>query len=581
MGSHDDPKPLVPVNGTSILARAVRNLVSVGVREIVLVVGYRADEIIAAMDGTLQDVEFTHVVSDQYRTTNNAYSLWLAREYLDEDLYLVEADVVFDAELLTRLADSDAPAVSAVSPWRPGMHGTVAELGERSWVRRFLLAAHQDPGQGLDGMAKTVNIHLLRRSYLRREFVPRLDELIAGGGHGEYYEQVLAGSVDRGVTVLGRDCGDLRWCEIDDGSDLVAAEYLFGTVDERLGILDRLRGGYWRHDVVDHCLLYNAYFPGPDLHRELARVCGDALVHYPVGHSALQDLLAALIDQPPERLVLANGASELIKVLGRVVDSAAVVVPGFNEYEQVFPTTHRVELTGPAFALDPDLVCRSAVESGARAVVVTSPNNPTSIAVPREDLLRLAKLLAGTGTVLVVDESFIDFSQGQDTLEPHLADHANVVVVKSMSKVYGVCGLRLGYLATADLDLVARVRRELPIWNVNGLAEAFLRLLPRFEEQFRRSVEQVRADSAQLYAGLASLEGVHVWRPDANFVLVRLPEPWTGPRVRRALFAGAGILVKDCAGKSMRHGERYLRISSRTGPENARLVTALADVLAR
>ncbi|MGH3946239.1 MAG: aminotransferase class I/II-fold pyridoxal phosphate-dependent enzyme, partial [Pseudonocardiaceae bacterium] len=477
LGSQDRPKPLILVNGTPILHRALSNLASVGVREVVIVIGHRAAEISAAVGERFAGMAISYVVSDRFRTTNNAYSLWLARHHLNEDLFLVEGDVVFDAEILTQMRAVDAVAVAAISPWKSGMNGTVARVDANRRVSQLLLAAEQKGAPGMSRMFKTVNIHLLREPYLQAEFVPLLEDLIASGGDGEYYERVLAQSVQRRrFTVHGLDCRDLRWYEVDDGSDLVAAEYLFGSVDDRLDILRNMHGGYWRHDVVDHCLLYNPYFPTPALMEALMAEFGDTLVHYPVGHTTLQVLLATMVNQPPERLVIANGASELIKVLGRVLRGVVLAVPGFNEYEEVFDDAEvqRIEVLPPTFRPEIDDFHRAAICAKAQAVIVASPNNPTSVAVPREDLLRLGKLLAESGTLLVVDESFVDFCTGGVSLERDLSDHPNLVVVKSMSKAYGVGGLRLGYLATADRELASTIRAELPIWNVNGFAEAFL-----------------------------------------------------------------------------------------------------------
>ncbi len=212
-------------------------------------------------------------------------------------------------------------------------------------------------------------------------------------------------------------------------------------------------------------------------------------------------------------------------------------------------------------------------------MIVTSPNNPTSMAVPRADLLRLGQLLAAEDVLLVVDESFVDFCDAGQSLQDELTGNPNLVIVKSMSKAYGIGGLRLGYLATANLELAARLRAELPIWNVNGFAESFLRLLPRYQSEFRASCARVREDRDHLYTRLTKIDALHVYKPDANYVMVRLPETWTGPALTRALFTEHGILIKDCAGKSMPNGEQYVRIACRTKRENQRLAVALERVL--
>ena len=174
----------------------------------------------------------------------------------------------------------------------------------------------------------------------------------------------------------------------------------------------------------------------------------------------------------------------------------------------------------------------------------------------------------------------MDFCGERATLEPELARFLNLMIVKSMSKAYGIGGLRLGYLATADLELAARARSALPIWNVNGLAEAFLRHLPAFAGDFRASVKLTRTECDELYDQLAEIPGVYAHPPDANFVLVRLGPGRRSEDVVRALLRDHRLFVKDCAGKSMRDGERYLRVASRTSSENAHFAGALREVLA-
>ncbi|MEU9029100.1 aminotransferase class I/II-fold pyridoxal phosphate-dependent enzyme [Streptomyces sp. NPDC048383] len=579
----DTAKPLLTVAGKPILIRTLENLAAAGVREAVLVVGYLADEVRTTVGESFAGMDVSYIESDAFRTTNNAYSLWLAHKHLDQDVYLVEGDVVFDGELLGALVGAEGDVVTAVAPFRPTMNGTVVTLREDGTVEEMLLPARQGPELDLATTFKTVNVHLLRERYLREEFVPALEALIADGGHGAYYELVIADTVTAGrFPVRGVDCGAVRWYEVDDLTDHGAAEYLFSASDDRLTMLENLHGGYWRYDLIDHRLLYNLYFPPTELVDELARDFRDALVHYPMGHQALQRLLGAVVRQPSERLVVANGASELIKILGGLLGRVGLVVPGFNEYEAVFDEAdiHRIHLPAPAFTMDAALVAEEARRAGVAAVIITSPNNPTSMAVPRADLVDLAHRLADHDIRLVVDESFVDFCAPGHSLEPDLAELPGLTVVKSMSKVYGIGGLRLGYLLSADLAFVAAVRAALPIWNVNGFAECFLRLLPRYRDAFTASCARVRDDRDAMADLLAGLPGVEVYPPDANYVMVRLPEGASALDVVRRTFADHGILIKDCGGKSMPDGDRYLRLSCRTPDENAALTAALAAVLA-
>jgi histidinol-phosphate/aromatic aminotransferase/cobyric acid decarboxylase-like protein len=295
--------------------------------------------------------------------------------------------------------------------------------------------------------------------------------------------------------------------------------------------------------------------------------------------------MAGVVGEAPELLAVANGASELIKIICRSVQRRAlVVVPTFNEYEEALPPGQLIpfQLRPPAFRLDVDDVVR-AVEGDVELVVIASPNNPTSVAVPHDDLQELAKRLAARRTRLLLDESFVDFCPEPDSqsLRPSLAADPNLAIVKSLSMSCGIPGLRLAYLLTKDGDFARDVRSKLPIWNVNGVAEAFLRLLPRYRTELVASCRRVRADCDQLAASLRTISGVEVPPPAASFSLVMLPEGVDGRDVARRLFVDHGILVKECSRKTLPPGRGYLRVKSRTPLENERLASALELILTR
>lgn len=365
-----------------------------------------------------------------------------------------------------------------------------------------------------------------------------------------------------------------------------AAHDTRATREAEYEMLQAEHGGYWRHTFTDHAYLYNLHFPPESLFEEFGSRIHELVLNYPVAQNVLAELVGALIGQPPSRLVVGNGAAELIKILsGHVASKIIVPVPSFNEYANAAPAGHVVEfaLDVPSFELDVDRFAAEAMRCGADFAIVVSPNNPTSLLVPRVDLLRLVGLLEEQGCTLVVDESFIDFADagaGQ-SLEKDVAEHPNLAIMKSMSKAYGICGLRIGYLLTANEQLAQRVRDGLHIWNLNGFAEEFLRLAPGLREDFVDSCDKVRSERDALYEGLSVVPGLTVYRPDANFIFCRLPDGApSGPEVARRLFLEENIFVKHTAGKTMSEADRYLRIASRTRAENEVLTAALAILLA-
>jgi len=359
----------------------------------------------------------------------------------------------------------------------------------------------------------------------------------------------------------------------------------YNTKREKYEFISGQHGGYYRHGFIDHAYIYNLYFPPAAVFTRLINQIHDLVLNYPVAQDALAALVGNLIHQPAERIVVGNGASELIKILSGHISSKLIIpVPSFNEYANAAVTGRVVEfpLEFPSFNLDVDKFAAEAIRVKADVAVVVTPNNPTSMMVPRSDIICLVQKLANHDCMLIVDESFMDFVQNpeQTTLEPEIECYPNMVIFKSMSKAYGICGLRIGYMLTANSAFAEAVRKNVHIWNINGFAEEFLRLLPDYRQEFAESCKQVRIDRDNLYENLCAIPGMTVYKPDASFVFCRLPDyAQSAPEVTRRLFIEHNMYIKHCKGKTLPDSDRYIRIASRTKTENCNLVEALANII--
>lgn len=356
------------------------------------------------------------------------------------------------------------------------------------------------------------------------------------------------------------------------------------TPQERYDHISNQHGGYWRYDFIDHNYLYNLYFPPEDFFNHITEHVHQLVLNYPMAQKDLADLVGELISQPPERIVVANGAAELIKIIAGLDRKLIVPVPSFNEYVNAAPAGNVIQfsIAAPSFQLDVDKFADEAIRKHARLAVVVTPNNPTSLLVPKDKLIYLTNKLAAHDCMLIVDESFIDFAENgeQETLETEIERYQNLVIFKSMSKAYGICGIRIGYMLTANVDFLDQVRQGLHIWNINGFAEEFLRLAPQYKQKFKQSCSKVMEDRDQFFLELQKIPGMIVYPPDANYIFCRLPEhSLSAPEVTQKLFINNNIYIKHCEGKTMVQSDRYVRIASRTQPENMRLVEALRTIL--
>lgn len=360
---------------------------------------------------------------------------------------------------------------------------------------------------------------------------------------------------------------------------------IHSTPQERYQYIASQHGGYWRHGFTDHNYLYNLYFPPEDFFTHITEHVHQLVLNYPIAQKDLAGLVGELICQPPERIVVGNGAAELIKIIAGLKRKLIVPVPSFNEYVNAPPagSVTQFSLDPPSFQLDVEKFAKEALRQQARLAIVVTPNNPTSLLVPKDQLIYLAEELATQDCMLIVDESFIDFARNgdQETLANEIEKYSNLAIIKSMSKAYGICGIRIGYMLTSNVDFLDQVRQGLHIWNINGFAEEFLRLAPRYRDKFKQSCIKVMDDRDRFYQELKTIPGMIVYPPAANYIFCRLPShSLSAPEVTERLFVDHNIYLKHCEGKTMPESDRYVRIASRTQPENLRLVEALSSILA-
>lgn len=223
----DAPKCMTEVNGTTILERLVEGLCKWDIERLVVVVGHQADRLRNYLNGLDSGLEIEFVYADQYRTTNNIYSLWEARYAIQDPFLLLECDLVFDDDLLGEMLETDRMAVSHLLPW---MNGTTVSLDHAGQVDGF----HVDHDQpGAESRLKTVNMYSFSRASWRR-VVRRLEQSISAGRVKDYYETVFAEMVAAGELSFEAVFFDQqRWYEIDTLEDLREAERLFPACDQR------------------------------------------------------------------------------------------------------------------------------------------------------------------------------------------------------------------------------------------------------------------------------------------------------------------------------------------------------------
>jgi histidinol-phosphate/aromatic aminotransferase/cobyric acid decarboxylase-like protein len=379
-----------------------------------------------------------------------------------------------------------------------------------------------------------------------------------------------------------------RWYEIDDPNDLSVAETIFSKGERRLERMQQRYGGYWRFPgILDYCYLVNPYFPPKRLIKEMNSSSEALLTQYPSGAAVQGRLAGKVFGVEPERIAVGNGAAELIdKVAELLPGKMAIATPAFNEY----PARFGAERTVLIPTADKDFSYSAGDLESAMAeadiLVLVNPDNPSGHFLGRSETKGLVDRLLAVGKKVIVDESFADFAEPalRFTLldEAFLAARPGLIVIKSVSKSYGVPGARLGVLASGDTDLIQTLRKRLPVWNVNSFGEFFLQIADRYKADYRAACDRLAAERQRFAASLEATGRLAVYPSQANYLLCRLIDGTSSKQLAVKLLDENRILIKDLAGKAGFPEEgQFIRLAVRRSEENDRLVRAIAGERAK
>ena len=581
----NDTKCMVRLGGVPIIDRMISQIISNGINKITLVVGYKADHLIEHLSGRFPGVEIGFIRNTIYDKTNNIYSLSLAKDLLmEDDTILLESYLVFEDGILKKILGNDYPDLALVDKYESWMDGTVVKLGEDNTIVNFISKKAFDFGEA-DKYYKTVNIYKFSKSFSRGKYVPFLEAYCKSLGNNEYYEQVL-----KVISLLDNPqlkalmLDGEKWYEIDDIQDLDIAEALFAEDRTRLSKYYGRYGGYWRFpDMLDFCYLVNPYFPTQRMENEMAANFGTLLREYPSGMKVNSMLAERFFGLDSGYVCVGNGAAELIKAVMECSDCRiGVSLPTFEEYPN---RTHSDPvLFHPGnrdFSYSADDLMDYFEDKGIGCLLVINPDNPSGNFIPVKDILRLCKWAEDKAIRLIVDESFVDFSEGgrSNSLlnDETLSAYPSLMVVKSISKSYGVPGLRLGVLASGDREFVATLKKAVSIWNINSFAEFFMQIFSKYENDYDRACGQFVSERKRFAECLEKIPFLRVVPSQANYFLCEVLDMGARELTER-LLNSYDILIKDCSTKKGVEGKNYVRIAIRNSADNDRLVKALEDI---
>ena len=584
----DNTKCMVPVNGVRLIDRVLNQLSELDLKRVVIVVGYKGKELVDYIGNRYDDkVKIEFVSNPIYDKTNNIYSLWKVEKQLQEDdTLLLESDLIYDDKLLHMIVENPYPNLALVAKYETWMDGTMVRIDSDNNIVNFVPKKAFKYSE-VNSYYKTVNIYKFSKDFSEKTYVPFLNAYCKVMGNNEYYEQVL-----RVITLLDKSTmkalpiGNERWYEIDDVQDLDIAETLFLPDNERLQRYSKRYGGYWRYPKMkDFCYLVNPFFPTQRMKDELRANFDVLLTEYPSGMSVNSLLAGKYFGINQKKIVVGNGAAELIKsLMEQTSGKVGVTYPTFEEY----PNRLSKEVVVPFVPENDDFSYGIAelkaffADKDVKTILLVNPDNPSGNFVAREDVLDFADWCEVKGVTLIVDESFVDFSKGfeNNTLltDEILDSHKNLIVMKSISKSYGVPGLRLGVMASGNTALIDAMKKDVAIWNINSFAEFYMQIYNKYDSFYKDACRKFQEERNRFYKALSEISFLRVVPSQANYFLCEVKGKYTSEELTETLLAKCNILIKDCGSKNAMKGRNYVRISVRDSADNDYLVKALKDL---
>ena len=583
----NNTKCMVEVNGVTLIDRMLHQIEKQRLSRIVIVVGYERDKLKEYIKTLGIETPIVYVDNPIYDKTNNIYSLALAKEYLcEDDTLLFESDLIFEDAVIDILIQDERETLALVDKYESWMDGTCVKLGMDDEIDAFV------PGKKfkfdeINEYYKTVNIYKFSKHFSQKKYVPFLEAYQSALGENEYYEQVL-----RVITML--DDSEIKakrlngqlWYEIDDIQDLdIATSMFMPDEEERVALLSGRYGGYWRYPhLLDFCYLVNPYFPPQKLIDEIMASFEKLLTQYPSGMKVNSLLAAKNFGVHCENILVGNGAAELIKELVQSFSGKmGIVRPTFEEYSHRYYDESKLEIYWPDnddFSYTADDLIAYFENRHIDNLILINPDNPSGNYIIYKDLLKLIEWTKIKGIKLVVDESFVDFvdETNPSLLEQDILDNnKHLYVIKSISKSYGVPGLRLGVLASGNIDEIAFMKKKVSIWNINSFAEFYMQIEEKYQKDYNIALDRFRIERKRYITELKKIKGLRIIPTQANYVMAEIVNGVSAKELTRLLIVKHNILIKNLVAKMEQDGRQYIRIAVRNQEDNDRLIAALNE----
>lgn len=583
--TENNTKSMVEVNGISLMERMLRILDKKSLSNIIVVTGYKSEFFINYIKSLNINTKLTFINNEIYDKTNNIYSMFLAKsEMINEDSILLESDLIFDDKMITEILEDNRKNLALVVKYERWMDGTCLKINENEEILDFI------PGKDFnfkdaDNYFKTINIYKFSKEFSKNIYFPFLEAYMSANGKNDYYEAVLKTIIDLGKNYIYAKVisDDIKWYEIDDEQDLNIASSIFSNGDEKLEKYQIRYGGYWRYPkLLDFCYLVNPYFPPKKMIDELKYNFKVLLEQYPSGLDVNSSLVAKIFDIKKENIVVGNGAAELIKsVIEKIDGNIGFIRPTFEEY----PNRHNSEKSivfipkNDNFSYTAKDIIEFYSDKDIEALVLINPDNPTGNYICKKDIFTLIDWAKDKKIKFILDESFVDFAEEENStfLNDKLLNlYDDFIVVKSISKSYGVPGIRLGIVATSNSHLISMIKKDVSIWNINSFGEYYLQIYDKYKKVYANALIEIKNARKIFLNELNKIEEFRVVPSQANYFTIELKKG-NSKELCSKMLENYNIFIKDLTSKINLKNREFIRVAVRNIEDNEIFVSAVKD----
>lgn len=533
----DNAKCMVRVGDETLIGRALKILDRKRLNRIIVVLGYEGEKLREYIQQLGLKTKLEFIDNPVYATTNNIYSFWLAKEFLQQDdTVLLESDLIFEEGVIDVLLQDKRTSLALVDKRESWMDGTCVTVDASDRILKFV------PGKELDLTGeeqyyKTVNIYKFGRKFLLDVYIPFLEAYMSAMGQNVYYETVL------GLIIQLKNCeleakrleGQV-WYEIDDVQDLHIAESLFlPDVEKRYHLIIDRKGGNWRYPkLIDYASPHNSYYPTKGLLDEIKSVCTEMITTAPSRIGKIRELLGKYYGIKESYVRVVGSISTIENILKTSGIPYTVLTDSFG-IRNIFRTSFQIEL---------------ALEEAGKQ-----------------------------GSIVLVDETTLEavLSEKMDTFLNNelLEKYRDILIVyKDWGRTYCVPGLSVS-MAVGAGEKIEQLLDQAETDRISSFAEFYLQIAEKYKGEFQNAILLMAQDCEAFAQKLTKISYIKKCHRLADYIVCELDEVINCKELLLYLFQN-NLLVSDVS-DVVGDGMHYIGLAVRTEAENQYLLSKLLE----